>query len=68
MEKCENCNKELSIDSRNEQKRFDAFKKRTSYTFCSKCRKRYEKEEIDNVILEAMGKVLPKNCLYPFYK
>jgi len=66
MEKCENCNKELSIDSRNEQKRFDAFKERTGIILCSSCRKGYVKVEVQDMVLGAMGKVMGKGH-YPFY-
>ncbi len=57
MEKCEACGRNLFINSRNEQKRFDAFKARTSHEFCSSCRKKYENEEVENIVLEAIGKV-----------
>jgi len=66
MERCENCNRELFIDSRSEQKRADSFKEKTGYTFCASCRKRYIKEETQNIVLGAMSKVMGGGH-YPFY-
>jgi len=66
MENCEACGRNLFIDSRSEQKRVDSFKEKTGNTFCSSCRKRYEKEVVQNAVINAMGKVTGINR-YPFF-
>lgn len=66
MEKCEACGRMISIDSRSEQKRFEAFKEKTNYEFCSSCRKRYENEEVQNAVLNAMANVFSR-AGYPFF-
>jgi len=66
MEKCEGCGRNLFVDSRSEQKRFDTFKQRTGNEFCSSCRKRYENEEVQNIVLNAMGNVFGR-AGYPFF-
>jgi len=66
MEKCEGCKRNLFIDSRNEQKRVDSFKEKTGNIFCSSCRKRYEKEVVQNAVINVMDKVMGRGH-YPFY-